>query len=147
LRLLLVLFVAVPILEMMVLINVGQHLGALTTVGLVFLTAAVGYALIKQQGAMAVARAREKVARGETPASEMAQGLFLAVGGALLLTPGFITDTLGFFCLIPGLRTLLIGWGLRNFVQVRMPQEGFQQASRPSSKGGDTIEGEYQREK
>ena len=142
-RFLFILFIVVPIIEMTVLIKVGQLLGALPTIALVLLTAAVGYALIKQQGFATLQRAQQKLSTGEVPAPEIAEGLFLAVGGALLLTPGFITDAFGFCCLIPGLRAGLVSAGLKRFVVVTPP------SSQPSARNdaGETIEGEYRREK
>lgn len=96
-----------PILEMVVLIKVGGVIGALPTIGLVLLTATIGVALLRQQGLSTLARAQNKMREGQLPANEMVEGIFLAVGGALLLTPGFITDAIGFACLIPGIRQLL----------------------------------------
>ncbi len=108
LRGLLIIFIVLPILEMWVLISVGSKIGALPTIGLVLLTAIIGLGLLRQQGFTTLMRARQRMDAGEVPAQEMAEGLCLAVGGALLLTPGFITDTIGFFCLIPGLRRKLV---------------------------------------
>jgi UPF0716 protein FxsA len=107
-RVLLMLFVLVPIIEMWVLIEVGSKIGALPTIGLVLLTACIGLALLRKQGAGALARAQEKLRAQQMPVREMADGLFFAVGGALLLTPGFVTDAIGFACLTPGVRTLLM---------------------------------------
>jgi UPF0716 protein FxsA len=107
-RILLILFVLVPIIEMWVLIEVGSKIGALPTIGLVLLTACLGLALLRRQGAGALARAQEKLRAQQMPVREMADGLFFAVGGALLLTPGFVTDAIGFACLTPGVRTLLM---------------------------------------
>lgn len=98
-----------PIIEMLVLFEVGGAIGALPTVGLVLLTAVVGLSLLKRQGMSTLLNAQEKLKSGELPVHELVSGIFLAVGGALLLTPGFVTDTIGFCCLIPGLRQLLIG--------------------------------------
>jgi UPF0716 protein FxsA len=107
-RILLILFVLVPIIEMWVLIEVGSNIGPLPTIGLVLLTACIGLALLRRQGAGALARAQEKLRAQQMPVREMADGLFFAVGGALLLTPGFVTDAIGFACLTPGVRTLLM---------------------------------------
>jgi UPF0716 protein FxsA len=108
LRILLLLFIIVPIIEMWVLIEVGSKIGALPTIGLVLLTACIGLALLRRQGAGALARAQTKLRAQQMPVREMADGLFFAVGGALLLTPGFVTDAIGFACLTPGIRTLLM---------------------------------------
>ena len=105
----LLLFILIPILEMWLLIQVGSHIGALATIGLVLLTAMIGLALLRQQGFATLLRANQKMEAGQLPAQEIVDGLFLAVGGALLLTPGFFTDAIGFICLIPGLRKLLLG--------------------------------------
>ncbi|MFS1523814.1 FxsA family protein [Microbulbifer sp. 2304DJ12-6] len=141
-RLLLLLFIALPVLEMWVLITVGREIGALPTIGLVLLTAVVGLALLRRQGLSTLMRAQEKVRSGDIPVREMVEGVFLAVGGALLLTPGFITDALGFACLVPGLRQLLLGRLLRHVTIVR--PGGFQD-SHARKRGSDVIEGEFSR--
>nr|WP_299599656.1 FxsA family protein [uncultured Microbulbifer sp.] len=167
-RPLLLLFILLPILEMWVLISVGEEIGALPTIGLVLLTAVIGLALLKRQGISTVMRAQQKMQAGEMPAKEMAEGIFLAVGGALLLTPGFITDTIGFACLIPGVRQLIIGRLLGHVVVVRGStytqgpfqkgpfQQGPHQHQGPRQQGPfqqpgqdrsrDIIDGEFQRE-
>jgi len=139
-RLILILLIVMPILEIWVLIKVGGVIGAVPTIALVILTAAVGVALLRRQGISTLLRVREKLERGEVPASEMAEGVFLAVGGLLLLLPGFITDSLGFCCLIPGLRRGLIAWGLRHSVVRKYP------GATGSTTDSHTIEGEYHRE-
>ncbi|WP_295799155.1 FxsA family protein [uncultured Microbulbifer sp.] len=155
-RPLLILFIAMPILEMWVLISVGKEIGALPTIGLVLLTAVVGLALLRRQGISTVMRAQQKMQTGEIPAREMAEGIFLAVGGALLLTPGFITDAIGFACLIPGLRQLILGKLLNRIVVVQTssygpyskpgsgPEQGPQRGGEPGKH--DVIEGDYERE-
>ncbi|KUJ81572.1 biotin--acetyl-CoA-carboxylase ligase [Microbulbifer flavimaris] len=146
---LLLLFIVVPIFEMWLLITVGREIGALPTIGLVLLTAVVGLALLRRQGLSTVLRAQQKMQVGELPAREMAEGIFLAVGGALLLTPGFFTDALGFACLIPGLRQLVLGRLLRHVVVVRgggYPPGGQYGPRRGPGQDSDIIEGEYSRE-
>lgn len=140
----LILFIVLPILEIWLLIAVGDEIGALPTIGLVLLTAVVGVALLRRQGISTLMRAQDKMRAGEVPAREMAEGIFLAVGGVLLLTPGFITDTLGFICLIPGLRQLVLGKLLGHIVVIR-PGYG-PEGNGPEQGGGNVIEGDYQRE-
>ncbi|XOZ34801.1 FxsA family protein [Halomonadaceae bacterium KBTZ08] len=113
---LLVAFILIPIIEMVILIEVGGLIGALPTVGLVLLTAVIGAAMLRQQGAATLLRANQRMASGELPAREMAEGLLLAVGGALLLTPGFVTDGVGFACLIPFTRRWLSGYVVNRMV-------------------------------
>lgn len=100
----LLLFVAVPIIEMWILIQVGGEIGALPTIGLVVLTAMIGLSLLKRQGLSTLMSARAKMDQGRIPAGELVSGVMLAVGGALLLTPGFVTDVVGFLLLIPATR-------------------------------------------
>lgn len=151
-RPLLLLFIVMPILEMWVLISVGQEIGALPTIGLVFLTAMIGLALLRRQGISTVMRAQQKMQAGEMPAREMAEGIFLAVGGALLLTPGFITDAIGFACLIPGLRQLILGKLLSHVVVVHTssygPYGGTGRGPHTGAKpdNHDVIEGDFERD-
>ncbi|TGN39900.1 FxsA family protein [Marinobacter confluentis] len=110
------LFIVMPIVEMTILIKVGGMIGALNTIGLVLLTAIIGAALLRQQGLSTLLRANQRLNSGELPAREVAEGLILAVGGALLLTPGFVTDGIGFLCLMPGSRQWLAGQALKRMV-------------------------------
>lgn len=111
-RFLLILFIVVPIVEMTLLIEVGARIGAMATIGLVLLTAVLGLNLLRQQGFSTLMRVNEKLESGELPAQEIAEGLLLAIGGALLLTPGFFTDAIGFACLLPWSRRWLVKRGL-----------------------------------
>lgn len=158
-RALFLLFVIMPVVEMWLLITVGQQIGALPTIGLVLLTAFIGIALLRYQGAATLLRARSKMQTGELPAREMADGLFFAVGGALLLTPGFVTDAIGFACLTPGVRTLIIGslgqYVFRGVVQAPFGQPNTHQSgsqrsdSSPffdqKSNASGIIEGDFER--
>lgn len=92
---------------MYLLIRVGGYIGAWPTIALVMLTAVVGVGLLRVQGLATLVRGRERLASGELPAQEVAEGLLLAVAGALLLTPGFVTDTVGFLLLLPPSRAAL----------------------------------------
>ncbi|MGA1742397.1 MAG: FxsA family protein, partial [Pseudohongiellaceae bacterium] len=107
-RFLFLIFIIVPITEMLLLFEVADHIGAWYTLGLVVLTAVIGIQVLKQQGLSTLTRANQRIESGELPAQEMIEGIFLAVGGAFLLTPGFITDTLGFMFLIGPIRRLLV---------------------------------------
>jgi len=96
-----VLFLVIPIIEIFFLIKVGEVIGAFPTIILVVLTAVIGAGLLRQQGLSTLARLQENMGKGKLPAQEMIEGVLLAVGGALLMTPGFVTDTIGFLCLLP----------------------------------------------
>ncbi|MBE02737.1 FxsA family protein [Marinobacter lutaoensis] len=142
----LLLFIVLPIAEMAVLIKVGSLIGVLNTVALVLLTAVMGAWLLRQQGLATLLRANERLNSGELPAREVAEGLILAVGGALLLTPGFITDAAGFLCLLPGTRHWLAARALKRLrVSGQTRAFYFRAGGGPFRSGGegDIIEGEY----
>jgi len=136
-RFLFTLFIAIPIIEMVVLIQVGQQIGALWTIVLVLLTAFIGINLLRYQGLSTLSRATWRMQSGQIPAKEMLEGILLAVGGALLLTPGFVTDTIGFLLLVPFTRqffaTRLMG-RFKSFTSAGMTGGGFGPSG--FSKGG-----------
>jgi UPF0716 protein FxsA len=101
---LLLIIVAVPIVELMLLIEVGKHIGAIYTVALVILTAAIGVTLVRMQGYSALARAQASLDENRLPVGEAVDGVFLLIAGGLLLFPGFITDVIGLLLLIPAVR-------------------------------------------
>ncbi len=106
---LVLIFLVVPVVEIYVLIQVGQVIGALWTVLFVVLTAVIGVQLLRMQGIATLARAQQRMQSGQMPAGELLEGIGLVVAGAFLLTPGFVTDTLGFLLLIPAFRRWIIG--------------------------------------
>lgn len=142
-RALLLLLIAVPLVEMMVLIRVGANIGAFPTVALVILTAMIGVALIRRQGFNTLKRAKWRFQHGEVPAQELVDGLCLAIAGAFLLTPGFVTDALGFALLTPPLRILMF----RHLVTKMMASAAFGHRNGPQNNASNTLEGEYRREK
>lgn len=123
-RVLLLIFIVVPITEMWILIEVGSVIGAFNTIALVFLTAILGAALLRQQGLDTLLRVNQRIESGQLPAAEIIEGIMLAVGGALLLTPGFVTDLIGFSCLLPWSRRWLSGLLLKRGVLNTMSPGG-----------------------
>ena len=113
---LLTIFLVVPIIEIYLLIQVGSLIGAVPTIGLVVLTAVLGVALLRAQGLQTFLRLQQSLAEGRSPAMEMLEGAALLIGGALLLTPGFFTDLVGFVCLVPHTRRAVIAWSMQRFV-------------------------------
>lgn len=101
------LFVLVPLLELTLLIQVGRWVGLWPTVGMVFLTGIVGAGLARMEGLRTLWAFRADLARGRIPAQPIQDGLAILVGGALLLTPGFVTDLFGFALLLPPSRRTL----------------------------------------
>jgi len=141
------LFFAMPIVEMYLLIAVAGYIDALPTIGLVMLTAVIGVALLRQQGLETLTRGTQKMSRGQMPAQEMAEGLLLAMAGALLITPGFVTDTIGFLILFPPTRMLVAQIILRR-VQLSGTHTfrgDSDQRSDANRERPQTLEGEYQR--
>ncbi|MCE8001707.1 FxsA family protein [Billgrantia ethanolica] len=104
---LLLFFSLFTLLDFVVLFSVGSQIGLLPTLLLVLATGFTGLYLIRQQGTATLLRARERMAQGELPSSELLTGAALIFGGALMLAPGFLSDALGLLCVMPGARRLL----------------------------------------
>lgn len=113
LRLLFFLFLILPLIEIYLLIRVGSIIGAGWTVFLCIFTAVAGIALMRQQGFSTLGRVQATMARGEAPALEMLEGAVLMACGVFLLIPGFFTDILAFFGLIPRFRRSFVLWVVR----------------------------------
>ena len=144
LHLLFLLFVAVPIVEIYLLLEIGGIIGAVPTIGLVVLTAAAGAALVRAQGFSTIRQVRRSMEAGEIPAVAIIEGIFLLMAGALLLTPGFLTDAIGFCCLVPPLRRALIV----RFIETRIVRTSVVHPRHPTAprRHGDVLEGEFERE-
>jgi UPF0716 protein FxsA len=140
-QILLLLFISVPILEIYLLISVGSLIGVLPTVLLVIFTAVLGTYLLRAQGLATLQKMQATLEQGQMPAEALFEGVFLLVGGALLLTPGFFTDALGFLCLMPFVRKFLIAWLIQRIYMASTMKE-----SPMPKRGPSTIEGEYRRE-
>lgn len=140
-RRVLAIFIVVPVVEMVILIQVGGLIGALPTVALVVLTAVIGVALLKREGMETLARLQKRLSVGELPTTELLEGVMLIVGGALLLTPGFVTDSIGFICLIPYFRRPLAQLMIRKGLIDAVPR-----FFTSANSGGRTFEGEFRSE-
>lgn len=141
LQILFLFFLIVPFIEIYLLLQVGGLIGVFPTVLLVVLTAVLGAWLLRLQGFATWQRFQAGLAKGEIPAYEMIEGPILLVGGALLLTPGFFTDLLGFACLIPELRRKIAQYVIENHL-LSATGGGFSSRSRADN----VIEGEYEKE-
>jgi len=133
----------VPFAEIYLLLGVGSIIGAFPTILLVVFTAVLGAWLLRQQGFMTFRRFQESLARGEIPAYEMIEGPLILVGGALLLTPGFITDILGLACLIPSTRKKIAQYIIEHHLVVADAAAGFGQSKAAQS---NVLEGEFRKE-
>ncbi|MFQ3192543.1 MAG: UPF0716 protein FxsA [Paraglaciecola sp.] len=145
------LFAILPIVEIAILINVGEQIGGWYTVGIVILTAFAGAHLVRQQGLSTLMQAQQKMQAGTMPGQEMAEGLLLVIAGVLLVTPGFITDAIGFLLSLPMTRPL-IAKGVVKKLSIHMVNPSFNgdfsqqnhQQPHTTDKSKDIIEGEFE---
>jgi UPF0716 protein FxsA len=139
---LVLLFVVVPIAELYVIIQVGQAIGVWLTIALLIADSVLGSVLMRAQGRSAWRRFNEAVQAGRVPAREVLDGALVIFGGALLLTPGFITDILGLILLVPPTRALVRAVLARRLahrmvVSVSAPRTG---SRRPSDVEGTAVD-------
>ena len=119
---LLILFTALPAVELILIIEVGSRIGALNTLALILFTGVSGAALARWQGFLTLQRIQQALNQGVMPNAELMDGALILIGGVALLTPGFVTDFFGLLCLFPPTRHLLKGLLQRYFTH--MVQEG-----------------------
>ena len=131
-------FVIVPIAEIAVFIEIGGQWGLSSTIGAVFATAIVGSILIRRQGGAVFRQAHSELHAGRLPARQICDGLCLLVAGALLLTPGFISDTFGFLLCLPQARHLVMSYIVS---RIRLRASNINGAN--SNLGGQSIDGEF----
>lgn len=149
------LFAILPILEITLLIHVGELIGGWNTVAIVIVTAFLGAHLVRQQGLNTLLTAQQKMQQGAMPGQEMAEGLLLVIAGVMLVTPGFITDIFGIILCLPLTRPLIAKALLKGLV-VKVVQSGsvngnfgqsradFEAKSQQDPQDGEIIEGEYE---
>jgi len=139
---LLLLFIGLPLVEIYVLIQVGQVIGALWTIVLLIAIAALGSALLRLEGLATLAKVQAAMARGELPAEAILEGLVLLLAGVLMVTPGFVTDIAGFLCLLPPLRKILArGLGAR--LMMRVQRGAGRGPNGPRAQSPQVLEGDY----
>ncbi len=143
-------FIIIPIAELLLLFEVADLIGGGYTLLLIIVTAFIGITVLKKQGFNTLRRAGARMRSGQLPAQEIVEGMLLAFAGALLLTPGFITDSIGFTLLTSPLRVRIARRILRSGSGFFMAGAGFStstQKGNPAApdKNGNTVEGEYAR--
>ncbi|MCB1231087.1 MAG: FxsA family protein [Verrucomicrobiae bacterium] len=136
---LLVIFIGIPLIELYLFLLIGQKIGVLPTVATVVLTGFLGAWLTKQQGLKTLARYQQTLSEGKMPHTEVIEGIMILAAGAVLLTPGFLTDALGFFLLIPPARAW-VRQRLSNHLQARVQVATETAANRAASKDRSVIE-------
>ena len=141
---LLAVFVAVPLVEIALFIQVGGLIGLWPTLLVVVVTALIGTALVRSQGALAIRQLRGSINEMRDPTEPLAHGALILLAGALLLTPGFFTDATGFALLVPAFRRAALRF-LKSRVKVERFAYGRPPQTPPRSRPGhgDVIEGEY----
>ncbi|EGR1701960.1 membrane protein FxsA [Vibrio cholerae] len=147
---LLFLFIAVPVIEIALFIQVGGVLGVWPTIALVLLTAIVGASLVRSQGLQTLLTVQQRLAQGQLPAQQILEGVMLAVAGVLLLTPGFFTDILGMLVLLPAPRAYLAKQLMSRVVvgNIHASGAGFEQPNPfhdRANPNSTTYEGEFER--
>ena len=136
---LLLLFIIVPIIELSLFMLLGKHLGLPSTLLIIIITAFIGASLTKSQGGKALVNFQNAMAQGQMPHKEIVDGLRILIAGAVLLTPGFLTDAIGFLLLLPPARAIIrktLSTKLADKVNVSTEgpplDEGFGEQSNPS---------------
>jgi len=110
-----ILFTLVPVIELWLLMRVGSVIGFFPTIGIVLLTGVVGAWMARIQGLSVISELNTSVAQGKVPGKELVNAVLVFVGGALLLTPGFVTDILGFLMIMPGTRDAISAFLMNYF--------------------------------
>ena len=156
-------FILVPLIELMLLIEVGGVIGSAWTFIIIIATALIGTKLVKQQGFQTWANIQQEMATGQLPARSLFDGICILISGVLLITPGFITDTIGFLLVTPAFRAVMYTQ-LGSKIKVRtagsfqqpgfgqtyegQTQQDFQQSQQELHKAPQqptTLDGEYER--
>jgi UPF0716 protein FxsA len=127
-----ILFVAMPFIELALLIGLGQHIGFWPTIGIVMFTAILGAYVLHAQGIATLHRISASMSSGEPPVKAVVDGFFLAISGAFLLTPGVVTDSIGLLLLVPPMRHAIARWAFH-----RMAKSGSFTIHTYSSEAGD----------
>jgi len=136
-------FVAIPLIEIALFIQVGGLIGLWWTLAIVIGTAILGTWLVRAQGILAIAQLRASFSELRDPTEPLAHGAMILLAGALLLTPGFFTDACGFALLFPPVRAAVFRW-VKARVNVQRFEMGGGTGSRPTSRDERVIEGEYE---
>lgn len=142
--LLLLFLIGVPIIEIALFIEIGGYIGLWPTLITIFVTALIGAALVRAQGLATLAKAQREVDAGRPPVRELFDGVCILIAGALLLTPGFLTDALGLGLLVPAFRAVLGRW-LVNLIRTRGAYNVRFHSERTGRASDETVvEGEFE---
>jgi UPF0716 protein FxsA len=137
-RIIFLVFLLVPLVEIACFVLIGQAIGLLPTLGGVLVTALIGAVVLRQQGLSLIAEIRTTMGRGQLPGRAIAEAMMVGVAGLLLLLPGYFSDLIGILLLVPAVRSLLYGL-LRSRVMV-VATAGGTQSRGEGRLGGDTVD-------
>ena len=144
---LLFLFITIPVIELYLFLTLGKQIGTVNTLLIIVATAILGAWLTRMQGARAMARFHRATAEGRLPHEEVVDGVMILIAGVVLLTPGFLTDAIGFALLVPPVRALLrkrLGKALRDRVQIITPGNPQNRNRPPADADDDILEAEVE---
>lgn len=141
---LLLLFIAVPMIEIALFIQVGGLIGLFSTLAIVLITAVIGSWLVRSQGARELGNLRQSFSDLRDPTEPLANGAMILFSGALLLTPGFFTDAVGFALLLPPVRAVVYRWGRARINIQRFEMGSAPQPTARNHPNDRVIDGEFE---
>lgn len=139
---LLLLFITIPVIELILFIKIGSKIGLPSTLAIIILTGFLGAFLTKQQGLRTWRKFQATSASGQLPANEAVDGLLILIAGAVLLTPGFLTDVVGFLLLVPMVRAAIrsqITGKLKDKINIVGQGATFTPGATPPGEGGERV--------
>ena len=139
-------FIGIPLIEVMLFITIGKYIGLWNTILIIIITGIIGAILVKSQGVATLKKGLEEIQSNKIPIQSMVQGIAIIIAGAFLLTPGFLTDTLGAILLIPPFRSKIAGFVIEYLKKRSTFRTTFEQYPKNTSETEDEkiYEGKYE---
>ena len=139
-------FIGIPLIEVMLFITIGKYIGLWNTILIIIITGIIGAILVKSQGVATLKKGLEEIQSNKIPIQSMVQGIAIIIAGAFLLTPGFLTDTLGAILLIPPFRSKIAGFVIEYLKKSFTLKSNFTEDTENENKDKDKkiYEGKYE---
>ena len=137
-------FIGIPLIEVMLFITIGKYIGLLNTILIIIITGIIGAILVKSQGISTLKKGLEEIKSNKIPMLPMIEGVAIVIAGAFLLTPGFLTDTLGAILLIPPLRSKIIEFVIEYLKKSFTLKSNFTRYTENENKNKKVYEGKYE---
>ena len=137
-------FIVIPLIEVMLFITIGKYIGLWNTIIIIIITGIIGAVLVKSQGITILNKALEEIKSNKIPIFSIFEGIAILIAGAFLLTPGFLTDTLGCILLIPKTRNLIISYIATRLKKRTVYKEKSTYYPDKEDKKNKTFEGDYE---